>query len=115
MEENKNYKYIELMNGDKLLAIVDMSKAINGFLKLQRPLKMIISEDEEIINYGFAPWIPFSDEESVPLSTKSIVTIAKLNDETIELYKRALAGTEETNEVDVFESYDLENEINYLN
>lgn len=113
MTEEKLYKYIQITTGDTLIAKVDMSKAINGFVKLEKPLKMIVREDNEMINYSFVPWIPFTDDEIIPLNSKSIVTIAALNEDSVEIYKQALAETEEINES--YQTSDLDTEIGYLN
>jgi len=45
-------------------------KEKTGFFKLKRPLKLSMKEDENHVHFGFMPWIPFSDDEEVPLSSK---------------------------------------------
>ena len=114
MMKNKA-KYLLLVNGDQLFASVDFSSSSDGFLKLEQPLKLIISEMEEVVNYSFSPWIPFTDSIIIALSAKSITTIASLNEENQLLYQKALKKTQEndTENIDEYNLYD--SEIGYLN
>jgi hypothetical protein len=84
------YKYIHLTNGDHLFTELRFPKAKTGFFKLKNPLKLQMKEDAEHVHFGFMPWIPFSDDEEFPLSAKSIVTIANLNEEYTKIYKKGL-------------------------
>ena len=110
MKKNK-FKFVQLTNGDRIFAEIDMKESENGFLKLKKPLKLFSAENDVSIHYSFTPWIPFTDDEKVPLAAKSIVTIATLNDEFITMYNRALENTENPEEM----ISNLEQEIGYLN
>lgn len=116
--ENKNiYKYIELLNGDRLLAEINLKESVDGFLKIVNPLKMIVIEDEETINYNFTPWVPFSNDKVYPLSQRSITTIATLNEETVELYTKAVKRIIDKNMDELIQEDEqqLINQIGYLN
>ena len=93
MKKNK-FKFVQLTNGDRIFAEIDMKESENGFLKLKKPLKLFSAENDVSIHYSFTPWIPFTDDEKVPLAAKSIVTIASLNDEFITMNNRAEENTE---------------------
>ena len=110
IKKNK-FKFVQLTNGDRIFAEIDMKESENGFLKLKKPLKLFSAENDVSIHYSFTPWIPFTDDEKVPLAAKSIVTIATLNDEFITMYNRALENTENPEET----TSNLEQEIGYLN
>jgi len=96
MKKNTEYKFIMLLNNDFIFTKIDLEKNITGFLKLINPLKIIFSEDDDSINYNFIPWIPFTDDNTIPLSTKSIITITSLSDELIELYETAIQNISES-------------------
>ena len=110
MKKNK-FKFVQLTNGDRIFAEIDMKDSEKGFLKLKKPLKLFSAENDVSIHYSFTPWIPFTDDEKVPLAAKSIVTIATLNDEFITMYNRALENTKNPEEM----TSNLEQEIGYLN
>ena len=97
------YKYIHLTNGDHLFTEMHFPKEKTGFFKLKNPLKLQMKEDENHVHFGFMPWIPFSDDEEVPLSAKSIITIANLNDEYVEMYKKGLIHHTKMEDVIEFE------------
>ena len=97
------YKYIHLTNGDHLFTEIHFPKEKTGFFKLKNPLKLQMKEDERHVHFGFMPWIPFSDDEEFPLSAKSIITIANLNDEYVEMYKKGLIHHTKMEDVIEFE------------
>ena len=82
------YKYIHLTNGDHIFTELHFPKEKTGFFKLKKPLKLTMKEDENHVHFGFMPWIPFSDDEEVPLQAKSVITMANLSDEYKSLYIR---------------------------
>ena len=93
------YKYIQLTNGDHLFTILHFPENKTGFLKLKQPLKLSMKENDHHIQFGFMPWIPFTDDEVIPLSAKAIVTIANLNEEYIELYKKGVNHRTNTEDI----------------
>lgn len=111
-KENFEYKFILLSNNDFIFSKIDIDKSTNTFMRLIKPLRVLISEDSESVNYNFVPWIPFTTDEIIPLSTKSIVTITSLSSEYIELYEKAHQNIENSREE---HALDLMNEISFLN
>ena len=101
------YKYIHLTNGDHIFAEIQFSKEKTGFFKLKRPLKLSMNEDENHVHFGFMPWIPFSDDEEVPLQAKSVITMANLNDEYKEMYIKGLEHHTKLEDVIEFEDTNI--------
>lgn len=104
-----SYKYIHLTNGDHIFTELHFPKEKTGFFKLKNPLKLQMKEDEQHVHFGFIPWIPFSDDEVVPLSAKSIITIANLNEEYVEMYKKGLIHHTKMEDVIDFEDSRIPN------
>ncbi len=103
------YKYIHLTNGDHIFTELHFPKEKTGFFKLKKPLKLTMKEDENHVHFGFMPWIPFSDDEEVPLQAKSVVTMANLSDEYKEMYKKGLQHHTKLEDVIEFEDSELPN------
>ena len=103
------YKYIHLTNGDHIFAEIQFSKEKTGFFKLKRPLKLSMKEDDNHVHFGFMPWIPFSDDEEVPLQAKSVITMANLNDEYKEMYIKGLEHHTKLEEVIEFDDPEIPN------
>ena len=105
------YKYIHLTNGDHIFTQLHSPKEKTGFFKLKQPLKLTMKEDDNHVHFGFMPWIPFSDDEEVPLSAKSIVTMANLNDEYVKMYKNGLEHHTKMEDVIEFEDTETPNAL----
>jgi hypothetical protein len=105
------YKYIHLSNGDHLFTELRFPKEKTGFFKLKKPLKLTMKEDDQHVHFGFIPWIPFSDDDEVPLAAKSIITIANLNDEYTKMYKKGLDHHTKMEDIIDFDPEELPNTL----
>jgi hypothetical protein len=103
MNDQHKYKFL-IVDGSYIFSKVEKYDLTENFIILNKPLKMVFHEDEEQINYSFCPWVLFSNQENYPVSTRSITTIANLNEESISLYKKAITGTFDKKESDNTES-----------
>ena len=90
-------KYVKLSTGDELLTILE--KPEGGLFHFKHPIKIshILDEDGED-GVRFTKWIPFTEDNSVPVSAKYIVTMASLSKKMNEIYDDILKEVKENQE-----------------
>ena len=97
MNMDSSIKYVKLSTGDELLTILE--KREGGLFHFQHPIKIshILDEDGED-GVRFTKWIPFTEDHSVPVSAKYIVTMASLSKKMSEIYDDILKEVNEHQE-----------------
>ena len=69
MKKNK-FKFVQLTNGDRIFAEIDMKESENGFLKLKKPLKLFSTENDvsihTVLHLGYH--LPMMKKFHYPLS-----------------------------------------------
>ena len=89
MNMDSSIKYVKLSTGDELLTILE--KPEGGLFHFKHPIKIshILDEDGED-GVRFTKWIPFTEDEVIPVSAKYIVTITNLSPKMLKIYKDIL-------------------------
>ena len=95
-----SHKYIKLSTGEEILAVY--LKPSDGFFNLKHPVQIthVFEKDEEGVR--FTKWIPYTDDEIIPVSTKYVVTMTSLSKKMSKIYDDIL-GEQENNDIDSFE------------
>ena len=95
-------KYIKLSTGEEILAVY--MKPSDGFFNLKNPIQIshVVQKNEEGVR--FSKWIPYTDDEIIPVSAKYVVTMTSLSKKMTKLYEDILS--EQECEID-FESLEV--------
>jgi len=97
---DQQLKYIKLSTGDELLTILE--KPEGGLFHFKHPIKIShILDEEGEDGVRFTKWIPFTEDNLVPVSAKYIVTITSLSKKMSDIYNDIL---EEVNNMEEFTS-----------
>ena len=84
-EDKNDLKVIRLDNGEIIFSkvIVTEKTKDNGYLELHWPMKVHLKHDEENQQTQLAllKWLPFTDNTSMPLAAKCIMTVSDLGEE----------------------------------
>jgi|TARA_Y100000034_G_scaffold75969_1_gene91239 hypothetical protein len=97
---DQQLKYVKLSTGDELLTILE--KPEGGLFHFKHPIKIShILDEEGGDGVRFTKWIPFTEDNLVPVSAKYIVTITSLSKKMSDIYNDIL---EEVNNMEEFTS-----------
>ena len=97
---DQQLKYVKLSTGDELLTILE--KPEGGLFHFKHPIKIShILDGEGEDGVRFTKWIPFTEDNLVPVSAKYIVTITSLSKKMSDIYNDIL---EEVNNMEEFTS-----------
>ena len=105
-------KYIKLSTGEEILAVY--LKPTDGFFNLKHPIQIthVFEKDEEGVR--FTKWIPYTDDDIIPVAAKYVVTMTSLSKKMTKLYNEILLeqGREEGEDgKDEFESLEVSNSL----
>ena len=82
-------KYVKLASGEELLTVY--MEPQDGFFNFKHPVKIShIKDDKGEEGVRFTKWIPFTEDEIIPVSAKYIVTITNLSPRMLKIYKDIL-------------------------
>ena len=82
-------KYLKLASGEELLTVY--MEPQDGFFNFKHPVKIShIKDDKGEEGVRFTKWIPFTEDEIIPVSAKYIVTITNLSPRMLKIYKDIL-------------------------
>ena len=82
-------KYVKLASGEELLTVY--MEPQDGFFNFKHPVKIShIKDDKGEEGVRFTKWIPFTEDEVIPVSAKYIVTITNLSPKMLKIYKDIL-------------------------
>lgn len=85
-----NIKLVRILNGDDVIADVDVNVTR---LNMKNPVRVVVmpSAAGQNPNVGFAPWSPFSKDTDFRLDMAHVVAIMEPIDEFVQQYKLSVS------------------------
>lgn len=85
-----NIKLVRMLNGDDVIADVDVNVTR---LNMKNPLRVVVmpSAAGQSPNVGFAPWSPFSKDTDFRLDMAHVLAIMEPIDEFVQQYKMSVS------------------------
>ena len=82
-------KYVKLASGEEILAMY--LKPEDGFFNFKHPIKISqVTDKDGEDGVRFTKWIPFTEDEIIPVYAKYVVTITNLSPKMLKIYKDIL-------------------------
>ena len=82
-------KYVKLASGEEILAMYMEPEGV--FFNFKHPIKISqVTDKDGEEGVRFTKWIPFTEDEVIPVSAKYIVTITNLSPKMLKIYKDIL-------------------------
>jgi hypothetical protein len=85
-----NIKIVRMLNGDDVIADVDVNVTR---LNMKNPLRVVVMPGSagQSPNVGFAPWSPFSKDTDFKLDMAHVLAIMEPIDEFVQQYKMSVS------------------------
>jgi len=93
-------RVFKLNNGDEIFGMMlpDSVKNATIFVKWPMKVQLIQHSGDGSASFGLCRWIPFTDQEYIAIAKASVVALADLGQESLEMYKRCICNIVETDE-----------------